>query len=342
MSTTVENGVIKITTKPAEVAAEPVVETVESAAAQPVLDTPDVAVSEPTIPTVFEVPDIDDNGEVATAQNAGPSLKDVLSKHQAQEIFEALEYDDFLKNFVEHYKNGGDPLALVEAKAIKYDKMTDEEILALDLKEQYPSLTKEQIQKKIARKYGIDDLADEDEQAIGMAEMSRDAAMIRNKKIEHANKFKIQERQQSGPTEADVAKQMTEFREFYNSHPEIKDMINSKSVAIKFGDGEVFNMPISKPEVVQKILSDPTGQAARRLITDDKGVPNVKLQKILTMVALNPDGFCNMLINYGKGLALPQVVSEGQNIKPQNGTTPKQTKETKMQQAAKTAKIVYN
>ena len=57
------------------------------------------------------------------------------------------EYDEYLKGAIEYYKSTGNLTPYLEAHSVDYDKLSDKEIYAKELRSKYPSISEKAFEK---------------------------------------------------------------------------------------------------------------------------------------------------------------------------------------------------
>ena len=329
--------------------APPVPDPVAPAAAvpdTPAAPTPTPEVVEPNV-SKFSFGDFDTPAPAATvtetpAAPAATNWKDALKSADPKEILKELGFNEFAIEINEHLKNGGDAADYLSAKAVDYNKISDADILKADLKKQYPSFTADQINLLFEDKYDTSEEVDDRKKQIKELNLQADAYNSRQAKISEQQKFKIpvsaqvqNSEQQAAITQQQQA-QVEAARQWFAEHEATKNLINSKRVALSLGDNGTFNFNIERPELLMKAVTD--GETWQKLTLNKQGEPDVaKMQKI-ALYAFNPEQFENDLVNYGKSLALPKILEEGQNITPGAKVIPVQGANVQEKDLWKTAK----
>lgn len=286
-------------------------------------------------------------------QQAVVDWKAELKKADPKEILKELGYDEFLAEFAEYRKNGGDAYKYLEARAFDWNQVSHTELVKDDLRVQYPHLAEDKIEKLYQAKYKQSEFASEEDREIGSIQLEADAELVRQKRITEQKAFQIPEI--ARPQEAnDLQQRMAEQQkleaeqaqrviEFFREHEATKSLYESKRVAIDLGDNGKFNFNIDKPENLMAVALD--SEKWQRAIAINpqeadvnKLVPDVaKLQKI-ALVALNPN-YEKDLVNYGKSLGLKAIVEEGQNARRPIGNTPAQPNESFAEAIKNRAKV---
>ena len=323
--------------------AEPIVANEE--AASTVVTEPEVKVEENV--TAFSMPNFGDEptGDAEESQASAPvqvtDWKEQLKKSDPKEILKELGYDEFVADFAEFRKNGGDAYKFLEAKAFDWNNVSHTDLVFDELKLQYPNLSDDKIEKLYQARYKQTDFADDDDREVGLIQLEADAELVRQKRIQEQQQFRIPE--VSRPQEVDnqvqyaeqerlLAEQQQQVLQFFREHDATKSLLESKRVAIDLGDNGRFNFNIDKPENLMAVALD--GEKWQRAISVNpqeadpaKLIPDVaKLQKI-ALVALNPN-YEKDLVNYGKSLGLKAIIEEGQNARRPVGSAPAQPNES--------------
>jgi hypothetical protein len=298
--------------------------------------------------TAFSIPNFGDEPaeESSTEPQASASVQVVdwreqLKKSDPKEILKELGYDEFVADFAEFRKNGGDAYKFLEAKAFDWNNVSHTDLVFDELKLQYPNLSDDKIEKLYQARYKQTEFAADEDKEVGLIQLEADAELVRQKRIQEQQQFRIPE--VSRPQEVDnqlqyaeqerlLAEQQQQVLQFFREHDATKSLLESKRVAIDLGDNGRFNFNIDKPENLMAVALD--GEKWQRAISVNpqeadpaKLIPDVaKLQKI-ALVALNPN-YEKDLVNYGKSLGLKAIIEEGQNARRPVGSVPAQPNES--------------
>ena len=323
--------------------AEPVV---NEEATSTVVTEPEAQVEENV--TAFSMPNFGDEPaeETSTEGQASAQVqvtdwREELKKSNPKDILKELGYDEFVADFAEFRKNGGDAYKFLEAKAFDWNNVSHTDLVFDELKLQYPNLTDDKIEKLYQARYKQTEFAADEDREVGLIQLEADAELVRQKRIHEQQQFRIPE--VSRPQEVDnqlqyaeqerlLAEQQQQVLQFFREHDATKSLIESKRVAIDLGDNGKFNFNIDKPENLMAVALD--GEKWQRAISVNpqeadpaKLIPDVaKLQKI-ALVALNPN-YEKDLVNYGKSLGLKAIIEEGQNARRPVGSAPAQPNES--------------
>ena len=280
--------------------------------------------------STLEVPDFDEKEVVNDEQKQVESKKEqpqdwkqAIKAVDKKDILKELGVDDFVIELNEYIVNGGQAADYLAAKSRNWNDVSDLDIMRDEFKARYPNLSAEEIERKITRKYMLEEL-DDDLKEDGLIDLKSDAYELRQKRIEKDGKLIIPQRPQPENNEAKkaeqdkiAAEQYKAAMEFFENHEATKNLMQSKRVAIDLGDNGKFNFNIDKPEQLMRVVTD--GKVWGKVINNDKGEPDVaKLQKI-ALYAINPTKFENDLVSYGKSLGHFKEVEEGQNAKKPGG-----------------------
>jgi hypothetical protein len=348
----------------AQAAAPVEADTVEGEQQQQVIDQSNEGQADPAPidenESSFSMPNFDGEGDTEDGEeNQGQATanlvdwKEELKKANPKDILKELGYDDFVAEFAEFRKNGGDAYKYLEAKAFDWETVNHQDLVLDELKLQYPHLADDKIEKLYQAKYKLSEYASEEEKEVGLIQLEADAELIRQKRITEQKAFQIPDVSRSQEA-IDMQSRMAEQQEiqaqqiqqalqFFREHEATKNLMESKRVAIDLGDNGKFNFTVDKPETLMAVALD--SEKWQRAIAvnpqeadPSKLIPDVaKLQKI-ALVALNPN-YEKDLVNYGKSLGLKTIVEEGQNARRPIGSTPAQPNESFAEAIKNRAKV---
>ena len=297
----------------------------------------------------FSMPNFEEQQQGQTAEanenQANATIadwKNELKKADPKEILKELGYDDFVAEFAEFRKNGGDAYKYLEAKAFDWDSVGHEDLIMDDLKLQYPHLSDDKIERLYQAKYKQSELASDEDREVGLIQLEADAELVRQKRINEQKSFQIPDiarTQEAVDMQAMYeeqrkleSEQAQKVLQFFQEHEATKNLYQSKRVAIDLGDNGKFNFNIDKPENLMSVALDSEKWQRAISINPQEADPNklipdvAKLQKI-ALVAMNPN-YEKDLVNYGKSLGLKAIVEEGQNARRPIGNTPAQPNES--------------
>lgn len=308
--------------------------------------------------SVFEMPNFEGTADEGNEDGEGQQVvttdwKAELKKADPKEILKELGYDEFLAEFAEFRKNGGDAYKYLEAKAFDWETVSHQDLILDELRLQYPHLTDEKVEKLYQAKYKQSEYASDEDKEIGAIQLEADAELVRQKRIAEQKSFQIPDvtrSQEAAEFQERFAEQqridterVQQALQFFQEHEATKNLMQSKRVAIDLGDNGKFNFTVDKPETLMAVALD--SEKWQRAIAvnpqeadPSKLIPDVaKLQKI-ALVALNPN-YEKDLVNYGKSLGLKSIVEEGQNARRPVGSTPAQPNESFAEALKNRAKV---
>jgi len=221
--------------------------------------------------------------------------------------------DDFIKGVVEFYEKTGDLTAYLQAKTVDFNKMSDEEILRRELREQYSELSDgafERLYKQqVVDKYKLDpDEWSEDDAQLERELMKVEASKLRSKYVEWQNGFKAPEPE---PTDADkqMAEQMARFEQEVKTNPLTKGLVENKKISLKTQDGE-FNYEVEPNALLDMTLDNDRFFAQ---FANDKGELDYDRWYKVAAYSNNPEQFERSLINFGKTLGRQEIAKEIKN-----------------------------
>lgn len=322
---------------------EPVIQPTEEKAAQP--QVPDIVpAAAPTEPAIIpevktDVNVVDDesahsqdfnlelsNIELGSPENKNStptfSIDEEIKKLDKKELLKKAGVSDFIIEFEEHISNGGSGVDYLQAKAIDYTSVSDEDLIKSDLKKQYPNLSQQQIDIMFNRSYGVNEDSSEEDREFALAKLSADGYRIRQAKIDEQKRFKIQdpisvsnpEYEEWKQSRENAQKQYEESVNYFNNHSATKSLIESKKVVIDFGDGvKPFNFRLNNPELITKAMTD-DGTIMQKILSTETGEPDVAKQQLVTLFAFNPKSFIQAIYDYGAAMGTrKKLVEDNQN-----------------------------
>jgi hypothetical protein len=259
------------------------------------------------------------------AQSQQPTYdwKEEIKKIPIEQVAAVLEFDPFAVELNKHIKGGGQPLDYLQARAIDYNKLSDDSLLKDDLRNQYPTFTPQQIDLMFDRKYGVTEDALEEDKEFAKLQLQADAYKVRQSKITEQQRFKISETPTPQKDEAYEqwkqnrelqSQQIEKLTNYYSNHEATKKLNESKRVTISLGDGVApFNWNINQPELITKVFTD-DGSSWQKITSTPQGEPDVAKQQLIALFSYNPQKFINDVFNYGKSMGVQkELVEEGQN-----------------------------
>lgn len=309
-----------IVSEPTAIAAEPTVAepTVEI---EPTIEPAEVDYSTSSFSLGGEEPTSDVN-EPAIAAPKPFNLDEELAKVDKKELAKKLGFNDFVLELNDHLASGGSALDYLNARAIDYNQVSDENIIKDNLRKQFPTFTPTQIDLFYNRKYGVGEDALDDEKEFAALQLKADAHTVRQQLVEKQKQFKVPEA--ITPVKDEAYEQWKQYRDsqsqlqeqtqvYYLNHAATKNLHENKKVAINVGEGIApFNVVIDKPESITKAFFD-NGETWQKLTTTQSGEPDVAKQQLITIFSIDPNKMLRDVFNYGLQQGKRSLVSEGQN-----------------------------
>lgn len=240
------------------------------------------------------------------------------------------EYDEYLKGAIEYYKSTGNLTPYLEAHSVDYDKLSDKEIYAKELRGKYPSISdkafEKLLDKDLANRFGFDDDEEsyegDDEMSLAQELLKAEADRLRAELKEKQSKFAAPEKVESEPestepTEAELKAAAEQAEKQLMSNPFVKDFVKNDSLTVKYG-GEEFNFEPSDKEKMLDMTRDLNG-FMQMFATGDENNP-VDFEKWFTVMAFaqDPDKFLKGVRTAAKAVGTQKVMDEIRNPKVNN------------------------
>ena len=243
--------------------------------------------------------------------------REVLKNIDKKEVAKELGLNDFALELNEYLENGGSAEDYLHAKAFNWDNVSHRDLVIMDLKSKYPTLSEDKLQRLFESQYGQSEYASEDDKELGAIRMEADAERLRMAKKQEQQKFKLPEPKQAAQPQVNQAEieaqqqaALESARQYYLNHEVTKNLFDSKKVAVSVGEYGTFNFKVDKPEELIRVITD--ADVWQKVTSTPQGEPDVaKLQRI-ALAAVNPN-YERDLINYGKSLGVKSLLEEGHN-----------------------------
>lgn len=270
------------------------------------------------------------------------SLEEVLKTNQPEQIFKALGFDDEkaalvselkdidpkMVGIIQAYKNGtlGD---YVKELSTDYSKMTAEEVMRHQLRQEYPKATPKQLEAlykaEVVERYKIDpDMYSDEEVEYGKELLDVKADKYRDTLIANQEKFLLPKPPE--PKAEQVADNTAELKAKENvenyvrtlkEDPYTKNIIADKKFTL--GEGkEKFSFPVDAEELID-VLSN--GEKWAETMFDDKGAIKTEHQLLIATVAKYGKNFLDAYALHFKGLGGKEVIEPINNAKPPENST---------------------
>jgi hypothetical protein len=227
--------------------------------------------------------------------------------------------DDFIKGVVEFYEKTGDITPYLQAKSMDFTKMTDEEIMRRDLREQYSELSDKAFDKlfkqEVLDKYKLDaDEWGEDEAELGRELLKVQASKSRDKYLDWQKNFQAPE-----PGSDNTQELLQQFEESVRNNEATRQLLSAKKFSIKSGEDEFqFEVPNADAMIDMTVDND---KFFRQFSQEEGQLDYNKWYKTVAY-SQNPEVFEKALINFGKTLGRSEVTKEIKNPSTSLGDVP--------------------
>ena len=243
------------------------------------------------------------------------TLEDLFEDYKILRESENVFKDDFIKNAVAYYNENGTLNPYLEATAVNFTEMGDEQVMRYNLKKNNPTLSDRAIerlyQRDVINKYSLDqDKFEEDEVELGKELLKADADKLRNTFVDEQKKF-IEPVVSETKEKAENQKiERSEWESTVKSNKTTKDVLDNKRILISFKD-ETFSYEVDNPQELQEMTID--NNKFFNLFSDGQGnVDFDKWYRVLTYAA-DPETYEQSLISHGIGLGQEKVVKDLKN-----------------------------
>lgn len=296
---------------------------------EPAAEPPAEVVPQETTPVVepqapASVPPV--TSQEPAAPVAAKNWKDILKENGA---------DDDVINLVDYRFKNGNIKPYLEAVSTDFKSMSPEDIMKRELKERYPTLSPQHLeklyQKESIEKYNLDS-DDPDEVEFGRALMSVEAEQKRTKFIERQQAFLVTDkdplaeiqRRQAQEAEAHLAEQQNALRQIKES-PVVKDLMKDKKLKIPLSDTANFFYAVPDPEKHLEVFSN--AEVYQKLISkvDAAGNFSPDNEKLMLMASVlrDPRGFLKAIHDDGRVAGKEEyIATELQNVQKDQSVTP--------------------
>jgi len=230
--------------------------------------------------------------------------------------------DDFIKGVVEFYEKTGDLAPYLQAKSVDFTKMSDEEIMRRNLREQYSELSDKAFDKlfkqQVLDKFKLD--AEEwgqDDSELGRELLKVEASKLRNQYVDWQRNFQAPEPVNQDDTTQEL---MREFEDNVRANDLTKNMLTDKKISISVGD-ESFHFEVPEADKLLEMTID-NDKFFSQFASPNGQLDYSKWYKTAAY-SQNPEMFEKALINFGKAQGRAEVTKELKNpSSPQVGDVP--------------------
>jgi len=114
---------------------------------------------------------------------------------KGHEILKELGVTDFAIEMDTYLQKGGKAEDYLNAKGMDWNSVGDDDLVKSDLRKKYPDFTKQEIDRKFNRQYGVTDDMTDEEREDRLLDLKGEAYQIRQSKIAEQQKFKVPDTQ---------------------------------------------------------------------------------------------------------------------------------------------------
>lgn len=248
-----------------------------------------------------------------------------LNEEQRKELMEEMGIDEFAAKMSGYVKKGGKREDYLNAKAIDWASVGDEDLIKADMRKQYKNFSKEDIQELFDDEFKQGEYSDDTEKRIGALRMKAKGEMLRQRKIEESEALAI-------PPEAQPKvdnRQMDAFNEMVariKNNDITRALLQDKRVVVNTGDG-VMNIQVPNPQLLVDVMTNPAVNA--KYGTNEKGEPDIQLMMEAALLKINAPAYRKAILDRGMYLQRQKDIAAKQNINGRsNHVTPTNTKNT--------------
>jgi len=282
---------------------------------------------------------------VATEPQKTISWQEVLKQQQPDTVLKELGFDDgklgFIKElkeldpkmvaFLNTWKSGGNVEAYLKELTTDYSKMSAEDVMRNQLRQEYPKASDKQIE--ILFKREVVDAYSLDPEKYSEQEVEEGRLLLEAKADRYREAFttKQQDYLLPKPPQAEAAvvdnsaneasQQFESYKAEVSNNPYTKDLFQNKVLSIGEGDDK-FNFPVD-PTALTDILfdSEKWAQTMFDVGLDGKGnkilTPKIQHQMLVGAVAKYGMSFLNEYAKHFKAIGGKAVIDPLENAKPQ-------------------------
>lgn len=247
-------------------------------------------------------------------------------------VNELKEVDPKVFGFLSTWKSGGDLSKYVSEWTTDYSKMSAEEVMRHQLRQEYPKATPQQLEvlynREVTKAYSLDS-DDENEVSEGRLLLEAKADRFRETLIQGQQNYLMPKPPEPKPDvqaieQAERQKDFEAYEQSVTNDDYTRNIISSKQMSI--GDGEEkFNYPLNTDEVM-KMIVDPDTWAAKFFTPQNQNgrtvyTPNIQKLWLVNSFANDPEGFLKSYADHFKAIGAKSAIKPIENAKPADSTT---------------------
>lgn len=237
--------------------------------------------------------------------------------------------DDYIKKAVDYYNATGNLKPYLEAFNTDYSKVSDEGMMKMKLREEYPNLSEKAFAKiyreRVINKYNLDpEDNDPDDVEIGKELMAADATKLREEASKRQQEFKMPDQPTPESTSqdkpaVDVQAENEKLKKIAESDPAVGELLTNKRLVYKH-EGSDFNYEVAEPEKLTEMIYDDSKFWSLFKGADGKA----DLGKFLRVAAFatDEDGFMKAYGTNAKSIGKEEVLKKIKNTTPATGDAP--------------------
>jgi hypothetical protein len=224
-----------------------------------------------------------------------------------------IKGDAFLNRFIDFYQEGGDPSEFLQRATMKWDSVSDVDLLRMKFHEENSDLEGDArdilFERELLNKYSINpdgtfDDEDSREAKVGRQLMKRDASKLRTSKIDEQKSYLLnQKKDESQQQSYDPEK----YKQELLNDQELKSFVTKKSLPV--GDG--LSYEVKNPDKVIGMMAN-VGEFWQLFQKPDGGWDKTNLAKVFAF-ALDPKSYDDHILKLGQDMGSESYLKEQRN-----------------------------
>jgi len=262
---------------------------------------------------------------ITPVQASPATLEEVLKKYPEHEVLKALGLDEKMGGFLSTWKGGGDVNRYIREATTDYSKMTGEQLMRHQLKQDNPEMSDEDFeelyQAKVIDAYKLDPtMYEEKDVKRGRIILNADTKKIREGLMTAQKQFILDSKPPEAKADPAVAEaQASQIARIENYQKEVKGgdlykaVTTDKVIPLEI-EGQKFKYPVPDPAKIESALFD-NKEWQKMMLTAD-GKQDIEKHFLLSAIATDHKGFLSSLAKFYIGIGKSQAVEPIENIKP--------------------------